>query len=421
MTEKTHTCQCCIAGGGPAGMMLGLLLARAGVEVIVLEKHADFLRDFRGDTIHPSTLEVMHELGLLERFLQLPHQRAETFNVFVGGQKVQMMSFSHLPVQCKFVAMMPQWDFLNFLAAEGKAYSGFQVLMSTEANDLITEGDRVTGLTATSEGASMSVKAPLVVAADGRWSVLRDKSGLKVRELGAPIDVLWFRVPRLPSDGEEMGVNMHPGELLVRLNRADYWQAAYIIPKGGLDEIKQQGLASFRKRVARAMNFDIKRVECLATWDDVKLLSVAVNRLDTWYKKGFLVIGDAAHAMSPAGGVGVNLAIQDAVVAANHLHDALRKNQQISPGRLAAIQKRRLWPTRLLQKMQVAAHKTIIEKALTASVDDPDFVPTPVKIMQRFPFLQRIPARMVGLGVRMEHVAPAIRSPSPTIRSPSPT
>lgn len=414
MTIKSYTCQCCIAGGGPAGLMLGYLLSRAGVDVIILEKHADFLRDFRGDTIHPSTLEVMHELGLLEQFLQLPHQRAETFNVFLGGQKVQMMSFSHLPVKCKFVAMMPQWDFLNFLAAQGKAYSGFQVLMSTEATDLIREGDRVTGLTAISEGASISVKAPLVVAADGRSSVLRDKSGLKVRELGAPIDVLWFRVPRLPSDGDEMGVSMRPGELLVRLNRADYWQSAYIIPKGGLDEIKQQGLASFRQRVARAMNFDVERVACLATWDDVKLLSVAVNRLDTWYKKGFLAIGDAAHAMSPAGGVGVNLAIQDAVVTANHLHAVLRENQRISTTTLASIQKRRLWPTRLLQSMQVGAHKTIIEEALTASPDDPDFVPTPIKIMQRFPFLQRLPARVVGLGVRMEHVAPAIRSVSHT-------
>ncbi len=414
MTIKSYTCQCCIAGGGPAGLMLGYLLSRAGVDVIILEKHADFLRDFRGDTIHPSTLEVMHELGLLEQFLQLPHQRAETFNVFLGGQKVQMMSFSHLPVKCKFVAMMPQWDFLNFLAAQGKAYSGFQVLMSTEATDLIREGDRVTGLTAISEGASISVKAPLVVAADGRSSVLRDKSGLKVRELGAPIDVLWFRVPRLPSDGDEMGVSMRPGELLVRLNRADYWQSAYIIPKGGLDEIKQQGLASFRQRVARAMNFDVERVACLATWDDVKLLNVAVNRLDTWYKKGFLAIGDAAHAMSPAGGVGVNLAIQDAVVTANHLHAVLRENQRISTTTLASIQKRRLWPTRLLQSMQVGAHKTIIEEALTASPDDPDFVPTPIKIMQRFPFLQRLPARVVGLGVRMEHVAPAIRSVSHT-------
>lgn len=412
MTTKTQSCQCCIAGGGPAGMMLGLLLARAGVDVTVLEKHADFLRDFRGDTIHPSTLEVMHELGLLERFLQLPHQRAETFNVFLGGQKVQMMSFSHLPVQCKFVAMMPQWDFLNFLAQQGQSYPGFKVMMSTEATDLITDGDRVTGLRARSESQPLDFTASLVVAADGRSSVLRDASGLKVHELGAPIDVLWFRVPRLQTDSNEMGVNMRPGELLVRLNRADYWQAAYIIPKGGLDDIKQQGLAAFRKRVARAMNVDLERVGCLETWDDVKLLNVEVNRLERWHKKGFLAIGDAAHAMSPAGGVGVNLAIQDAVVAANHLHHALRNNQPITTDMLAAVQKRRMWPTRLLQRMQVAAHKTIIEEALTASADeDPDFVPTPVKIMQRFPFLQRIPARMVGLGVRMEHVAPTIRSP----------
>lgn len=393
-------------------MMLGLLLARAGVNVVVLEKHQDFLRDFRGDTIHPSTLEVMHELGLLERFLQLPHQRAESFNVFRGEHKIEMVNFKHLPVVSPFVALMPQWDFLNFLAEEGKQYPGFNLKMSTEATDLIfDDNQRVVGAKAkSSNGKTIEIEAPLVVAADGRTSVLRDRAGLKVRSFGVPIDVLWFRIQRQPEDGDEMGVKMRPGRLVVMLNRGDYWQCAYVIAKDASDDIKRQGLDAFCTHVAESTGFGKDRLAELSSWDDVKLLRVAINRLDTWYRDGFLAIGDAAHAMSPVGGVGVNLAIQDAVVTANRLHQTLRNDEVVSKDLLHAIQKRRLWPTRVIQKIQAMAHKDVIEDALAAGDDDPDFVPAPVRIMQKLPWLQRIPARIVGLGIRMEHVAPELRA-----------
>jgi len=412
MTRKLHTCQCCIAGGGPAGLMLGYLLARAGVSVIVIEKHADFLRDFRGDTIHPSTLEVMHELGLLERFLQLPHQRTEKFSVTVGTEVVDMADLRKLPVRCPFMAMMPQWDFLNFITKEGENYPGFTVLMQAEAQDVIYEGDRVVGVRGDQGGEPFEVRAKLVVAADGRTSLMRDKAELKVKDLGAPIDALWFKLPRHSEDGDGTGGQIQPGRIVVRLNRNSYWQCAFVIPKGRYDALKQDGLAAFQKSVSDVMSFEVARVQdAITSWDDVKLLRVTVNRLERWYREGFLAIGDAAHAMSPVGGVGVNLAIQDAVATANCLHRALRDDDKISQDLLACVQKRRLWPTRIIQYAQVQAQTNLIQATLETKDRDSDFMPMPLRVMQRFPFLQRIPARVIGLGVRMEHVADSIRTP----------
>ena len=413
MTLSTYNCQCCIAGGGPAGLMLGYLLARAGVDVIVLEKHADFLRDFRGDTIHPSTLEVMHELGLLDRFLQLPHQRTSTFTVTIGAKRVQMADLSTLPVKCPFMAMMPQWDFLNFLAKEGAKYPGFKVLMPAVAQDLLSDGERSVGVRGDQAGTPFQVRANLVVGADGRTSVMRDKAGLKVKDLGAPIDALWFKLPKEEQDGEDIGGLIQPGRIVVRLNRTDYWQCAFVIPKGAFDDLKRDGLKAFHRSVADVMSFDVGRVAgALSSWDDVKLLRVTVNRLDQWYREGFLAIGDAAHAMSPVGGVGVNLAIQDAVAAANILHQSLRDNEGVPERALARVQKRRLWATRIIQYAQVQAQNNLIKATLDAKASTEPFMPAPIRIMQRFPFLQRLPARVIGLGVRMEHVAHEIRFPS---------
>ena len=410
MANQGINCQCCIAGGGPAGLMLGYLLARAGVDVVVLEKHEDFLRDFRGDTIHPSTLEIMVELGLTDKFLKLPHQRAEALYAHVGGQRMQMVNFSHLPVTHKFVAMMPQWDFLNFLAEEGERFPGFNVMMAWEAEDLIFDGERVVGVRGQSNEGPFEVRAPLVVAADGRTSVLRERAGLKVHELGAPIDVLWFKLPRKESDGEEMAGRFQPKQIAIQLNRNTYWQCAFVIAKGQEAALHAEGLPAFRARLAKTLPFEAERFDHITSWDDVKLLTVVVNRLETWYRDGFLAIGDAAHAMSPVGGVGINLAIQDAVVAANLLHHPLKIGRGVSSTLLAKVQQRRLWPTRMIQGMQVAAHNNIIKATLEATDDSEDFLPGPIKVMDKFPFLKRIPARIVGLGVRMEHVAPAIRN-----------
>ncbi len=405
----TREVQCCIAGGGPAGLMLGLLLARAGVKVLVLEKHADFLRDFRGDTIHPSTLEVMHELGYLEALLKLPHQKVYRLSAQFGDERVPFVDFKGVVARCPFIALMPQWDFLNFLTSEACRYPGFELLMQAEATGLITSNGQVAGVAATSSEGLLEIRCQLVVGADGRGSILRAKSELKVEDLGAPIDALWFRLPRRPTDTSETQARFDRGRLFVMLNRGDYWQVAYVISKGSFEAIKRDGIDSFRTKLASLLPFEAERASEVASLDDLKLLTVQVNRLTTWYKPGLLFIGDAAHAMSPVGGVGINLAVQDAVAAANILAMPLLQNS-VSETELAAVQKRRWFPTRATQAMQVLVQNRVIAPALAGQKDDGPLRPPWVfRLFQRFPYLRRIPARMVGLGVRPEHVAPFIR------------
>lgn len=398
--------QCCIAGGGPAGLMLGVLLARAGVRVLVLEKHADFLRDFRGDTIHPSTLQVMYELGWLDRFLKLPHQQVPQIFVQFGDFRTAVADFSTLPVKCPYIAMMPQWDFLDFLADEGLAYPGFTLAMNAEAFDIIESDGRVAGLSVRTLEGEETVRADLVVAADGRGSVIRERAGFKVETLGAPMDVLWFRLSRRPGDTEETQGRFDAGRIFIMLNRGDYWQCAFVIAKGSLVELKARGLDEFRKSVAALTPFADDRGAELKSWDDIKLLTVMVDRLTTWHRPGLLCIGDAAHAMSPVGGVGVNLAVQDAVAAANILAEALREGRA-SEEYLAAVQRRRMWPTRVTQALQVGAQNNVIAPTLAAKARGQP--PLVLRMLQRFPILRRIPARLIGLGVRREHVSPAIR------------
>lgn len=398
--------QCCIAGGGPAGLMLGYLLARAGVRVTVLEKHADFLRDFRGDTVHPSTLEIMVELGLIDRFLKLPHQKVSKLGGMIGETPVKIADFTHLPVREKYMAMMPQWDFLNFIALEAAKYPTFTLLMNTEATDLIEHDHTVVGVRAKSPEGPKDILADLVVAADGRASVLRARADLTVEDLGAPMDALWFKLPVEPEDtGETMG-RFGAGAILAMLYRGDYWQCAYVIPKGSLETLKAGGLDAFRDAVAFASPFKRERLNAIASWDDVKLLTVRVDRLQQWYRPGFLCIGDAAHAMSPIGGVGVNLAVQDAVAAANILAKPLKAGT-IELSDLREVQKRRMFPTRVTQAIQVVAQNNIIGPTL--KLREQPKPPFAVRLMQRFPILQRIPARVLGLGVRREHVADFIR------------
>jgi 2-polyprenyl-6-methoxyphenol hydroxylase-like FAD-dependent oxidoreductase len=397
--------QCCIAGGGPAGMMLGLLLARAGIEVLVLEKHRDFLRDFRGDTIHPSTLEVLHELGLLDEFLKLPHQEVRELRAQFGDTLVPVASFGGLRVRCPFIAMIPQWDFLSFIARQAGRYPGFRLLMQAEATGLLRKEEAIVGIEATSAQGPLRVNADLVVGADGRHSTVREKAGLEVIDIGAPIDALWFRVSRRPGDPSDTMGRFDRGSILVMLNRGDYWQCAYVIPKGSFEAMRQRGLEAFRAEIASLLPFAAERMTELASWDDIKLLTVQVNRLKTWFRKGLLCIGDAAHAMSPVGGVGINLAIQDAVATANLLAGPLRAGVP-SLAALRAVQKRREFPTRVTQLLQVVVQDRILGRVLAS--DAPLRVPLAVKILGRYQWLQRIPARVVGIGVRPEHV----RSPA---------
>jgi 2-polyprenyl-6-methoxyphenol hydroxylase-like FAD-dependent oxidoreductase len=368
---------------------------------VVLEKHADFLRDFRGDTIHPSTLEVMRELGILDELLMRPHQKIERLAGVIGGETIQIADFTHLPTHCKFIAMMPQWDFLDVLAVAGKRYPGFRLLMSTEATDLIVEDGRVAGLRADGPDGPLDVRAVLTVGADGRHSTVRDKAGLIVDTLGAPMDVLWMRLSRRPGDGEETLGRMEPGHIFIMLNRGDYWQCAFIIPKGAIEDVRRQGLPAFRDAVARLAPMLRDRTSELQSWDDVKLLTVAVDRLRQWHRPGLLCIGDAAHAMSPIGGVGINLAIQDAVAAANILAAPLRSGA-LTAEHLAAVQARRAFPTRVIQRMQVLIQNNIISRVLArrGSMRPPWIV----RQFNRCPALRRIPARLVGMGIRPEHV-----------------
>ena len=392
---------CCIAGGGPAGMMLGFLLARAGIDVVVLEKHADFLRDFRGDTIHPSTLEVIHELGLLDEFLKLPHRRVERAGGIVGDTPIQIADFSHLPTRCKFIAMMPQWDFLDFLADNGRRYPHFHLRMRAEVTGLIEEAGRIVGVRATTPDGELSVRATLVVGADGRSSVVRERAGFKVDDLGAPMDVLWMRLSRRESDGSGAFGRIAAGKTMVMLDRGDYWQCAYVIPKGAAEEINAKGIEAFRQAIVSVAPQMHDRVQELRSFDDVKLLTVKVDRLARWHRPGLLCIGDAAHAMSPIGGVGVNLAVQDAVAAANRLAAPLAAGT-MSEDDLAAVQRRRMFPTRMTQAFQVFAQNNVLSAVLGSRTTP--VPPWPVRLVSACPMLQRIPARLVGLGVRPEHV-----------------
>ena len=401
MAAEMMSVRCCIAGGGPAGMMLGLLLARAGVDVLVLEKHADFLRDFRGDTLHPSTLEVMHELGLLEGLLGLPHQKVTRLRGQFGDLALTVADFSHLPTQCRFIAFMPQWDFLNFLAKEGGRYPTFQLRMRTEVTDLIEEAGVIVGVRAQTANGSLEVRGRLVAGADGQHSVVRARAGLQVEEFGAPMDVLWFRLPRRSSDPEDPIGRFDTGRIFIMLNRGQYWQCGFVIHKGSLDQLQARGLQAFRDNVAQLAPFLADRVGELQDWEAIKLLTVQVDRLRQWYRRGLLCIGDAAHAMSPVGGVGINLAIQDAVAAANLLAAPLRSDR-LTTDDLRRVQERRDRPTRVTQRAQLFIQDRVIRRVLRSS--DRLIPPLPIRLLARFPFLARLPARLIGLGVRPEHV-----------------
>ena len=401
-SPKTLSCRCCIVGGGPAGMVLGLLLARAGVDTVVIEKHGDFLRDFRGDTIHPSTLEALHDLGLLEDFLKLPHQKATLLKGKVGDVEIPLADFSHLPTHAKFIVLMPQWDFLNFIASRAKRYPGFRLLMNTQADGLVVEGDRVEGVTAKTEGGQLTIRADLTIGADGRHSLVREEAGFDPQEIGAPMDVLWFRLSRQNGDPEETFGRIDAGQMLVLIFRGEHWQCGYVIAKGSANRLRAQGIETLRENIAELAPFLAGRTSELASFEDVKLLTVAVDRLPVWHRPGLLCIGDSAHAMSPVGGVGINLAIQDAIATANILSAPLRGSGPVTDADLARVQGRREFPTKVTQAMQVFIQNRVISRVLGSSGKMKP--PWLVRLFIYFPLLRRLPAGLMGMGVRPERV-----------------
>jgi 2-polyprenyl-6-methoxyphenol hydroxylase-like FAD-dependent oxidoreductase len=401
MTEALQV-QCCIAGGGPAGMMLGYLLGRAGVKSVVLEKHADFLRDFRGDTVHPSTLMIMQELGLLDDFLKLPHSEIHAFSAEIGDIRLKIADFARVPSPCKFVALMPQWDFLNFLAEKARGFRALTIMMSAEVTSLMETGGRVVGVNVTAPGGRLEVRADLVVGCDGRASTVRAASGLVVQDLGAPIDVLWFRLSKRSGDPEQVLGRLGRDKMIVTIDRTDYWQCAYVIGKGGIEHVHAAGLQAFKAAVADGARFLSDRVDELKSFDDIKLLSVSVDRLTAWSKPGLLCIGDAAHAMSPVGGVGINLAIQDAVATAN-VFAAKLKAGTLKDADLDAVRKRRLFPVKVIQALQVAIHNRVLKPTVSGGGRTLT-VPWPLRVLNANAWLRRWPAQILGLGVRPEHV-----------------
>jgi 2-polyprenyl-6-methoxyphenol hydroxylase-like FAD-dependent oxidoreductase len=390
-------------------MMLGFLLARAGVTVVVIEKHADFLRDFRGDTVHPSTLELMYELGFLEEFLKQAHQQVREIGGQVGKDSVKIADFTHLPTHCKFIALMPQWDFLNFLAGQGKRYPAFQVKMQAEATDLIEQDGRIAGVRCKTPGGHTEIRALLTVGADGRKSIVRERAGLHVMDLGAPMDVLWMRISRQPGDPRDALGHVEAGKMFIMIDRQEYWQCGFIIAKGAAEKVRARGIENFREEIVRLEPFLRDRICELRDWNDVSLLTVKVDRLQRWWRPGLLCIGDAAHAMSPVGGVGINLAIQDAVATANILAAKLSAGQ-LEDSDLDAVQRRREFPTRATQRLQIAVQNGVIKRILAhdQESDRPLSAPWPIKLLDRWPYLRRIPARVIGMGLRPEH----IRSPN---------
>jgi len=403
MVEKLQT-RCVIAGGGPAGIMAGYLLARAGVPVIVLEKHADFFRDFRGDTIHPSTLQLMYELGLLDEFLKQPHQEVRELRAVVNGQPVPIADFTKLPTQCRFIAFMPQWDFLNFLSTHAKKFLSFQLLMQHEVVDVTFDQHRVTGVRVKTPHGELEIYADLVIGADGRHSIIQKRAELERQEFGVAIDVLWMRISKRENDPQQTLGFFQQGKLLVLLDRGDYWHCGFVIPKGGFDAVKTRGLQQLQKEIVSFAGFLGDRIAELDDWSKIRLLTVQINRLRHWGREGLLCIGDSAHAMSPAGGVGINLAIQDAVATANLLAGKLRAGP-VSVDDLRKVQARREWPTRLIQAMQVFVHRHVVTGQTSRRKDSLPFV---VRLLKWFPVLRQLPARFIGIGPRPEH----IRSPS---------
>ena len=401
MNGSQLSTQCCIVGGGPAGMMLGYLLARANIDIVVIEKWPDFFRDFRGDTIHPSTMEVMAELGLLDDFLKLPHNKTAQLTAKIGQEDVVIADFSKLNVRCPFIAFIPQWDFLSFLAENAKKYASFRLLMQTECTDLIQENNRVVGVVAKQGDKQISIRADLVIGADGRHSTVREKSNLVSETVGAPMDVLWFRLSRTHTEPKSSFGTINQGRMMVMLERGDYWQCGYLIRKGGYDALRNNGLDAFRHDIVTLKPSLQERVNELTSWDQIKLLTVTIDRLKQWYLPGLLCIGDAAHAMSPIGGVGINLAIQDAVATANILTPAFL-NHAITTSKLQEVQARREFPVKVIQKLQVFIQNRVIDKVL-GKVENPK-LPLLFKLFKYFPYLRRIPAYLIGIGVRAEHI-----------------